>query len=57
MQDRLFVSDFDRTLQQLDATALVRGGDERGRTHTVNVVEKSSNKSVGRNKEKDKGNP
>lgn len=56
VQDRLFVSDFDRTLQQLDATTLVSDDDKPERSRTLNALAKPQKKPTARNKGKDKGN-
>ncbi len=55
VQDRLFESDFDRALQQLEATGLASDGDTHERTREMSVPERARKKPVGRNQGKDKG--
>lgn len=55
VQDRLFESDFDRALQQLDATTLASDPAQRERSATVNVPAAPPKKPLGRTKGKDEG--
>lgn len=56
VQDRLFESDFDRALQQLDTVGLTREDDTNGHAGALNVPERPRKKPVSRGKGKDKGN-
>ena len=56
VQDRLFESDFDRALQQLDAVGLPHDGKANAAGDKLDVPQKSRKKPVSRGKGKDKGN-
>ena len=56
VQDRLYESDFDRALQQLDTVGLSHDDDTNGPAGALNVPKKSGKKPVSRGKGKDKGN-
>jgi hypothetical protein len=56
VQDRLFESDFDRALQQLDTVGLIRDDQASARVDALDAPKKSRKKPVSRGKGKDKGN-
>ncbi|MEO7068490.1 MAG: virulence RhuM family protein [Rhodanobacter sp.] len=56
VQDRLFESDFDRALQQLDAVGLSDAGKASVAGDTLDVPKKPRKKPVSRGKGKDQGN-